>query len=167
MDHQPDPALDLLLERVIDIPPALAWRAWTQPDELKKWFTPRPWQTVGCEIDLRPGGIFRTVMRSPEGQEMDNAACILEVVDNAKLVWTGALLPGYRPRNPAADAAASVPFVFTCVITLEPHQRGTMYRALAIHGDAAACAAHAAMGFHTGWGVAVDQLVATAKERPL
>ena len=119
-NHQPDPALDLLLERVIDSPPALAWRAWTQPDELKKWFTPRPWQTVGCEIDLRPGGIFRTVMRSPDGQEMDNAACILEVVENTKLVWSGALLPGYRPRNASADAAASVPFVFTCVPVPRP-----------------------------------------------
>jgi uncharacterized protein YndB with AHSA1/START domain len=46
--------LDLVFERVIDIPPALAWLAWTTPERLKKWFTPAPWQTVDCEIDLRP-----------------------------------------------------------------------------------------------------------------
>ncbi len=70
-----DPKLDLILEREIDVPPELVWRAWTEPQHLMKWFTPAPWKTVECEIDLRPGGIFRTVMRSPEGQDMDNAGC--------------------------------------------------------------------------------------------
>ena len=51
-------------------PRELVWKAWTMPEHLKKWFTPAPWQTVECEIDLRPGGIFRTVMRSPEGQDL-------------------------------------------------------------------------------------------------
>ncbi|HEY2939715.1 MAG TPA: SRPBCC domain-containing protein [Gaiellaceae bacterium] len=38
--------------------PELVWMAWTQPEHLKKWFTPAPWTTVDCEIDLRPGGVF-------------------------------------------------------------------------------------------------------------
>jgi uncharacterized protein YndB with AHSA1/START domain len=62
--HQPDPTLDLVFDRTIDIPRELVWTAWTTPEHLKHWFTPAPWQTVDCEIDLRPGGIFRTVMRS-------------------------------------------------------------------------------------------------------
>lgn len=63
--QQPDPKLDLVLERVVDVPRELVWKARTTPEHLKKWFTPAPWTTVDCEIDLRPGGIFRTVMRSP------------------------------------------------------------------------------------------------------
>jgi uncharacterized protein YndB with AHSA1/START domain len=78
----PDPRLDLLLERVVDVPPELVWAAWTVPEHVKKWFTPAPWTTVDCEIDLRPGGIFRFVMRSPEGQEFPNVGCYLEVVKN-------------------------------------------------------------------------------------
>ena len=66
--HQPDPKLDLVLERIVDVPRELVWMAWTAPEHLKKWFTPVPWTTVDCEIDLRPGGIFRTVMRSPEAE---------------------------------------------------------------------------------------------------
>jgi uncharacterized protein YndB with AHSA1/START domain len=69
MNGELDPRLDLLLQRVVDVPPELVWAAWTKPEHVKKWFTPAPWTTVDCEIDLRPGGIFRTVMRSPEGQE--------------------------------------------------------------------------------------------------
>ena len=94
-----DPRRDLLLERLIDVPPELVWAAWTEPQHVKQWFTPAPWKTVDCEIDLRPGGIFRTVMRSPEGQDINNVGCILEVIRNRKLVWTrgaAAGLPALR-----------------------------------------------------------------------
>lgn len=70
--HQLDPLLDLVLERVVDVPPELVWAAWTTPEHVTHWFTPAPWKTVTCEIDLRPGGMFRTVMRSPEGQDFPN-----------------------------------------------------------------------------------------------
>jgi len=101
--HKPDPKLDLALERVVDVPPSLVWAAWTTPEYVKQWFTPAPWRTVDCEIDLRPGGVFRTVMRSPEGQEFPNEGCYLEVIENEKLVWTGALKPGYRPQTTAGE----------------------------------------------------------------
>ena len=70
-----DPKLDLVLERVIDVPPELVWAAWTKPEHVVKWFTPAPWTTVKCEIDLRVGGAFKSVMRSPEGQEYPNVGC--------------------------------------------------------------------------------------------
>ena len=125
MIHKPDPNLDLVLERVVDVPKELVWRAWTMPVHLKKWFTPVPWQTVDCEIDLRPGGIFRTVMRGPEGQEFDNAGCYLEIVENEKLVWTGALGPGYRPR--AVTNAHGDSLLMTAVIALEALGKRTRY----------------------------------------
>jgi uncharacterized protein YndB with AHSA1/START domain len=97
---QLDPKLDLVLQRVVDVTPKRVWSAWTVPDKLMKWFCPSPWTTVACEIDLRPGGIFRTVMRSPEGQDQPpGIGCYLEVVENRRLVWTAALEPGYRPRG--------------------------------------------------------------------
>jgi uncharacterized protein YndB with AHSA1/START domain len=154
-----DPRLDLLLERIVDVPPELVWTAWTEPEHLKKWFTPVPWMTVDCEIDLRPGGIFRTVMRSPDGEEFPHVGCYLEVIENEKLVWTVALAPGFRPSK----ATSEVPS-FTAVITMEPHGKGTKYSALAMHGDERDARKHAEMGFHDGWGKALDQLVAHAKK---
>ena len=54
------PNLDLVLERVIDVPRHLVWEAWaTKPEHLKVWFVPKPWSVSACEIDLRPGGMFR------------------------------------------------------------------------------------------------------------
>lgn len=160
--HQPDPNLDLVLERVVDVPPELVWAAWTTPEHIKKWFTPAPWTTVGCEIDLRPGGVFSTVMRSPEGEEFPNAGCYLEIVPNRKLVWTNALAPGYRP-SPSAGALPCDTFSFSAVIMLEPHGSGTKYTALVIHADPESRKKHEEMGFHSGWGTALDQLVALVK----
>jgi uncharacterized protein YndB with AHSA1/START domain len=149
-----DPRLDLVLERVVDVPRELVWAAWTRPEHLRQWFTPKPWTVVDCEIDLRPGGLFRTVMRSPEGKEFPNIGCYLEVVPNERLIWTDALLPGYRP--------AANPF-FTAMITLHAQGTGTRYVATAIHRDEAGRKKHEDMGFHQGWGTALDQLVAHVK----
>ena len=157
-----DPALDLVLERVVDVPPALVWKAWTTPEILVRWFTPAPWTTTACEIDLRPGGRFRTVMRSPEGQEFDNVGCYLEVVSGRRLVWTSALGPGFRPQSAQLPDAADG-LLFTAIITIEPEGSGTRYTATVIHGDSAAREKHAAMGFDKGWATALAQLVAVAK----
>ncbi len=148
-----DPKLDLVLERIIDVPVHLVWAAWTQPEHLSKWFAPAPWTVVGCEIDLRPGGRFRTVMRSPDGEDFPNDGCYLEVIPNERLVFTDALLPGYRP--------SAEPF-FTGVLTLEAVGNSTRYTVMAMHRDEAAQKRHAGMGFHDGWGKALDQLVAHA-----
>lgn len=71
---QPDPRLDLVLERIIDVPRDLVWAAWTKPEHVCKWFTPAPWTVTDCEIDLRPGGIFRTVMRRRRGRNSQTSA---------------------------------------------------------------------------------------------
>jgi uncharacterized protein YndB with AHSA1/START domain len=159
--YQPDPKLDLVLERVVDVPRELVWQAWTMPEHLKKWFTPAPWTTVDCEIDLRPGGLFRTVMRSPEGEEFPNVGCYLEIVKNEKLVWTDALLPGYRPV-PKPESGAGM--LFTAIVLLETHEKGTKYTAIAMHKDEADRKNHEEMGFYDGWSQCLDQLVALVKE---
>jgi uncharacterized protein YndB with AHSA1/START domain len=155
LPFRPDPKLDLVLERIIDVPRDLVWAAWTKPEHVSKWFTPAPWTVVDCEIDLRPGGIFRTVTRSPDGKEHPNMSCYLEVIPNERLVWTDALLPGYRPSEN--------PFL-TAIISLESLGNATRYTAVAIHRDEGGRKRHEKMGFHEGWGKALDQLVAHAKE---
>lgn len=160
--HTPNPELDLVFTRVVDVRKELVWKAWTTPEQIVKWFTPAPWTTTECELDLRPGGLFRTVMRSPEGKDHPNLGCILEIVENEKLVWTNALEPGYRPA--AKPAIPEADFAFTAVISLETVDAGTRYTALVIHGDPAVRKRHEDMGFHDGWGRAFDQLVAMVKK---
>jgi uncharacterized protein YndB with AHSA1/START domain len=156
--YKADPKLDLVLERVVDVPKELVWRAWTEPALMEKWFTPAPWTTSNCEVDLRPGGLFRTVMTSPEGENFPNSGCYLEIIPNEKLVWTSARGENFRPATTPEGS-----FPFTAMILLESHGTGTKYTAIAIHGDEATREQHGAMGFQEGWGAALDQLVAMAK----
>lgn len=157
----PDPQRDLVLEREVPVSVDALWRANTEPALLMQWFTPVPWKTIACEIDLRPGGIFSTVMQSPEGEKFPNTGCYLEIAAPHLLVWTGALLPDYRPRTKAETE--HVPFIFTARLEFETRPGGALYRATAIHPDTAARDIHDTMGFHKGWGAALDQLVALMK----
>ncbi|MBN8734387.1 MAG: SRPBCC family protein [Acidobacteria bacterium] len=152
-------ALDLILERVVDVPRELVWRVWTEPEHLKPWFCPKPWTTPEAVMDVRPGGIFKTVLRSPEGQDFPYTGCYLDVVPKSRLVWTSALLPEYRP---AAAQAEGVP-VFTTVLTLSDVPGGTRYVAHVMHRDEAGRMTHEKMGFHEGWGTMVTQMAEYAK----
>lgn len=149
-----NPARDLVIERDIGLPASPLWACRTRPALLGQWFCPLPWRATDIEIDLRPGGRFRSVIRGPNGEAMPGSGCYLEVVPERRLVWTDALTEGYRP--------GAEPF-FTGVVTFTPAPGGTRYRALALHASPEARAKHEAMGFHEGWGKATDQLVALAR----
>src|SRR5260370_35638194 len=58
----------ITISRVFDAPPELVYRAFTDPDQLARWFGP-----VGCSVprdsisvDARPGGHLRFVMTAPD-----------------------------------------------------------------------------------------------------
>lgn len=138
------------------MPPALVWEAWTTPELLMQWFCPAPWTVSACEVDLRPGGVFDTTMRSPEGEEHPNKGCYLEVVPGERLVFTDALRAGFRPGGGG---------FMTGIIEIFAEGEGTRYRATALHSDAETRAKHEEMGFHAGWGAALDQLVALMQAR--
>lgn len=147
-----DPARDLLLERVVPVVPELVLAAWTDPERIVQWFSPAPWRTTDAEVDLRPGGIFRTRMESPDGDIVnDESGCVIEFVPGERFVFTGAMGPGFRPNG------GEMPF--TAVITVAPEGDGCRYSALVMHATAQDAQSHADMGFHDGWGAALDQLV--------
>lgn len=164
-----NPKLDLFFERVVPVEPSDIWRCWTVPEHLMPWFTPEPWKTVACKIDLKPGGIFNTTMLSPEGQEFPNRGCYLEIVPNRLLVWTNALEPGFRPSALMTDTPCDS-FAFTASIALQPIDGGTKYTAMVQHASESGKQQHEAMGFEQGWGKALDQMVAfiqsTRVQRP-
>ncbi len=159
--HKVNPELDLVLERVTDVKPEIIWKAWTRPEHLKRWFVPAPWTIADCEVDLRPGGIFKTIMQSPEGEKFPNLGCFLEIVENKKLVWTNILLQGFRPAK-SVISGADLPL--TAIILIEAHGKGSKYTAIVMHQDAEGRKRHEEMGFHLGWGQCFDQLVALAPE---
>jgi uncharacterized protein YndB with AHSA1/START domain len=146
----------LSFERRIPISAEQAFRGWTDPALLVQWFTPAPWRTTHAEVDLRPGGIFRTVMQSPDGDEVnDGAGCVLEVVPSRRFVWTSAFGPDYVPNDFSPGG-----FPMTVILEFEPVEGGSRYAATVHHASARDRDAHEQMGFFDGWSAALNQLVA-------
>lgn len=149
---------DLVLDRTLDAPIDLVWTAYTDPEHLKRWFAPKPYEITECELDLKPGGIFRIRMVGPDGFDTGHGTpgCVLEVVEGQKLVWTSVLSPGYRPAQMGEGCES---FPMTAIVTFDDAGNGrTHYRAVALHKNMADKEMHEKMGFHDGWGRVAGQL---------
>jgi uncharacterized protein YndB with AHSA1/START domain/effector-binding domain-containing protein len=71
---------EIVMTRVFDAPRTVVFDAFTKPDLLKRWFGPRGWSLVICEVDLRVGGGFRFVLRGPDGKDMGMRGVYQEIV---------------------------------------------------------------------------------------
>ena len=79
----------LTLERHYPVAPEKVWRAWTDPEAVKRWWGPMPGEPVSAaELDVRVGGRFRIVFGGPQGTDHECAGTYKEVVPNRKLVFT-------------------------------------------------------------------------------
>jgi uncharacterized protein YndB with AHSA1/START domain len=144
---------ELVLTRLIAAPRPNLYRAWTEPELLKQWFTPPPYRTIRAELDPRPGGASLIVMQGPDGTEFPNRGIYLEIVENERLVFTDAYTAAWEPSDK--------PFM-TAIITFADEAGGTRYTARVLHWSVADREAHEKMGFHQGWGIATDQLASLA-----
>lgn len=141
---------ELVLTRVIDAPQERVFKAWTT--QLPQWWGPHGMTTPFCEMELRPGGVFRTLMRAPDGREYPTQGVFLEVTEPERIVFTDAFGEGWHP---------SAGIFFTAVTTFEALPGGkTRYTARALHWTADNCRKHEKMGFREGWGESLDRLVA-------
>ncbi len=148
---------DLVLERILDAPRSLVWRALTVPEHARSWWAPKPYQTAECEIDLRPGGVFYTRIVGPDDFDSPVNGCFLDVSEGERLVWTTALTGGYRPAGEPPHGCGA--FIFTAIVSLDDAGAGrTRYRVVVLHKDQADRDTHAEMGFHEGWGTCATQL---------
>jgi uncharacterized protein YndB with AHSA1/START domain len=79
----------LTLSRHYPVAPEKVWRAWTDPQAVKRWWGPTPGEPVSlAELDVRVGGRFRIVFGGPDGKLHECAGTYKEVVPNRKLVFT-------------------------------------------------------------------------------
>jgi len=78
----------LVIERTFTAPVEMIWRAWTDRDELLKWFCPSDFKVAFCELDPRVGGEWRSGMESPEGEKHIAHGRIVSMDPPRKLVMT-------------------------------------------------------------------------------
>ncbi len=93
----------IVMTRTFDAPRDLVWKAFTDPKHVARWFGGRGFVTTLCEMDVRPGGIWKHVMRMPNGEDLVMEVVFLEVVKPERLVWEnvdhGKRAPGGHPTS--------------------------------------------------------------------
>src|SRR6266852_4620263 len=77
---------EIVMKRVFDAPRRMVFDAFSKPELLKRWFGPRGWSLVVCEVDLKVGGGFRFVLRGPDGKEMGMRGVYREIVPRERSV---------------------------------------------------------------------------------
>ena len=83
---------ELIITREFDAPRERVWKAWTDPEMVKRWWGPEGFTAPSIKIDLRVGGRYIFAMQGPPGSQLEqvgyNAGVFKEVVPNEKLVLT-------------------------------------------------------------------------------
>lgn len=82
---------ELVITRTIDAPARIVFDAWTKPELLQRWWTPKSMGItfVSCEADVRAGGTYKFVFSHPSFPEpMAFFGRYLEVTPPTRLVWT-------------------------------------------------------------------------------
>ena len=81
---------ELVVTRTVNGPVRLVFEAWTKPDLFKRWWIPKsmPIPLLSCELDVRAGGTYRLVFGNAGEKPMAFFGRYLEVVPNARIVWT-------------------------------------------------------------------------------
>lgn len=79
---------EIVVTRVFDAPPEVVFRAWTERDQVVRWWGPTGFTTTIQTMDVRPGGVWRFVMHGPDGVDYDNKVVYIEVESPRRLVYS-------------------------------------------------------------------------------
>lgn len=114
---------DFIISRVFDAPRELVFKCWTDPGHMARWWGPADFTNPVCEMDVRPGGAFRIVMRGPDGSDNPMKGIFHEIVAPERIVksddlseesdaWFDLVIPD-RPKGqgkPKIDLMTTVTF---------------------------------------------------------
>jgi uncharacterized protein YndB with AHSA1/START domain len=77
--------ISVVMSRTFDAGIAAVWQAWTQEDQIARWWGPHGFRTE-AKLDLRPAGRFAMVMRGTDGETYPLQGEYLEVEAQSRLV---------------------------------------------------------------------------------
>ena len=82
----------MVATRVFDVPREVVFRAWTDRDQLQRWWGPKGFTNPVCEVDVRPGSAIRIDMRAPDGVVYPMTGTFVEIAEPERLVFISAAL---------------------------------------------------------------------------
>lgn len=154
---------ELTITRVFDAPRERVWRAWTEPEVLKRWSGPEGFTLPVCRIDLRVGGAYLFCMRSPEGQDFWSTGVYREIVSPERLVCTDSFADEKGNVVPASHygMTGDFPLELQVTVTFEDQDGRTLMTLrhagmpAGEHGEMAAA----------GWNGSFDKLAAVVTQQ--
>lgn len=100
---------NLTITRIVAAAPAAVFNAWIDPDQLARWWGPRDFTNPVCELDARPGGLLRIVMRGPGGDEYPMTGVFHDIADSGRIIFTA--IARDKDGTPLLEARTSVTFL--------------------------------------------------------
>jgi uncharacterized protein YndB with AHSA1/START domain len=139
---------ELVMIRIFDAPREVVFKAWTDPEAVKRWWGPKGFTNPVCELDVRPGGAMRIHMRAPDGVVYPMMGVFNEIVEPERLVFTsGALDPKGNPL-----------FEILTTVTFAEHGGKTKLTVHAKVTMATPAGAPRLAGMEMGWSQTLDRL---------
>jgi uncharacterized protein YndB with AHSA1/START domain len=140
----------LVMQRTFDAPAVLVWKAWTEAEHLTRWLCPSSFRVLFAQNDLRPGGKWRSGMRSPDGEDFIHCGEYLEIEKPSRLVFT------HRWERNRLEPSAETK------ITVVLNERDGKTDMIFIHAGLAT--AESACSHREGWTGAFENLAQLANE---
>lgn len=111
---------ETVITHIINAPRALVFKAWTDPKQMAQWWGPKGFTNPVCEMDVRPGGAHRIVMRGPDGTDYPIKGIYREIVKPERIIFVNSFSDekGGLTRHPMSP---SWPLEMLSTITFAEH----------------------------------------------
>jgi uncharacterized protein YndB with AHSA1/START domain len=144
---------ELITTRIFDAPREVVFRAWTDPERLKRWWGPKGFTSPVCEVDVRPGGTIRIDMRAPDGVVYPMTGVFHEIAEPERLVFS----------NSALDKNGEPLFEVLNTVTFADEGGKTKLTVRASVSKVKGRAAPHLAGMEEGWSMSLDRLAVEVK----
>ena len=134
----------LTLERTFNAPIQLVWDAWTKPQHIANWWGPKGMETEVITHDFRINGLWKYVMKMPDGNLFVTEGEYQEIVEGHKIVTTA----DFKPMTEGV----------TLIVELTDQGEQTHFKFSVVHESEQYYRQQEEMGFYNGWGSTFDRL---------
>jgi uncharacterized protein YndB with AHSA1/START domain len=124
---------ELTITRVFDASRENVWKAWTAPEDLKKWWGPKYFTSPFSKIDLRVGGKYLSCMRGPDGKDYWSTGVYREIVPLERLVATDSFADEKGNVVPASQYGMTGDFPLELLVTVTFEKLGNKTKMILRH----------------------------------
>lgn len=134
----------LTIEKTFDAPLKLVWKAWTESEQIVKWWAPQGMNMTVVEHNFEVGGKWKFSMPMPDGSEFISEGTYKEITEFKKIVTSA----DFRPMTENVELIAE----------FEADGDTTKFTFSVVHETPEYCKQQEEMGFYNGWGSAFERL---------